>query len=70
MTIFHAGFRIKLNQRQREHLTRGLQATAIGQLAYFGYRMITQGKIWLFVVSLFLYAAIESYALFLLRDIR
>jgi hypothetical protein len=31
---------MKLNQ-QREHLTRGLQATAIGQLAYFGYRMIT-----------------------------
>jgi len=58
-----------LNLRQREHLTRGLQAGAIGQLAYFGYRMITQGKIGLFVTLLLLYAAVESYALFLLRDI-
>ncbi len=60
---------MKLNLRQREHLARGLQAAALGQLAYFGYRMITQGRVWLFLGSLVLYAAIEAYAVFLLRDV-
>ena len=60
---------MKLNQRQREHIARGLQAVAIGQLAYYGYRVITQGRFLLFVLSLMVYFGIEAYAVFLLRDI-
>jgi hypothetical protein len=50
----------QINLQQREHLARGLQAAAIGQLAYFGYRMITQGRGWLFIGSLVAYALIEG----------
>ncbi len=60
---------MRLNQRQREHIARGLQAIAIGQLAYFGYHMITAGKFGWLVSSLVLYVVIEAYAIFLLRNL-
>jgi hypothetical protein len=60
---------MNLNQRQHDHLARGLQVIAIGQLAYYGYRMFTEGRLGWFIGSLIVYVVIESYAVFLLRDI-
>jgi len=60
---------MRLNQRQHEHLAPGLQAVAIGQLAYYGYRMFTEGKLGWFIGSLVVYVVIEAYGVFLLRDI-
>jgi hypothetical protein len=61
---------MKLNQRQHDHLARGLQAIAIGQLAYYGYRMFTEGRLGWFIGSLIVYVAIETYAVFLLKGPR
>jgi hypothetical protein len=59
---------VSLNSDQRKHLASGLQAIAVGQLAYFGYRTVTRGEIGWFLVSLVVYAVIETLAVLLLRS--
>lgn len=56
-----------MNSEQRKHLARSIQAIALGQLVFFGYKAFEARRFALEAISLIAYAIVDAAALYLLR---